>query len=77
MATVSILIPARRADYLGRALISAQRETFEDIEILVGDDTPDALLAPIAAAAGDSRVRYFRHRLLDARRNAQAFLNKA
>ncbi|MGA7782528.1 MAG: glycosyltransferase family A protein [Paraburkholderia sp.] len=57
MATVSILIPARRADYLGRALISAKRQTFEDIEILVGDDTPDALLAPIVAAAGDTRVR--------------------
>lgn len=77
MPTVSIPIPTRRADYPGRALISAQRQIFKDIEILVGDHTPDALLAPIVAVAGDSRVRYFRHGLLDARRNAQAFLNKA
>lgn len=69
--------PGAQSDYLGRALISAHRQTFEDIEILVGDDTPDALLAPIVAAAGDSRVRYYHHGLLDARRNAQAFLNKA
>ncbi|MGN6648884.1 glycosyltransferase family 2 protein [Trinickia sp.] len=58
MATVSILIPARRGDYLGRALTSAQRQTFEDIEIVVGDDTPDGALAPIVSALADPRVRY-------------------
>jgi glycosyltransferase involved in cell wall biosynthesis len=58
MVTVSILIPARKADYLDRALISAQRQTFDDLEIVVGDDTPDGALAPIVTALNDARIRY-------------------
>lgn len=77
MATVSILIPARRADYLGRALVSAQRQTFEDIEILVGDDTPDAVLEPIVNSFDDPRIRYFHHGFGHARRNAQALWARA
>jgi|GEM_PF-311602 len=72
MATVSILIPARRAEYLGRALLSAQRQTFNDIEILVGDDTPDGALQSIVSAIGDTRVRYFHHGFQDRRLNRQA-----
>ena len=77
MATVSILIPASKADYLGRALISAQRQTYSDIEILVGDDTPDGSLARVVEGLEDTRVRYFHHGLRDARRNAQALWDKA
>ncbi|WP_183085277.1 methyltransferase domain-containing protein [Trinickia fusca] len=77
MATVSILIPARKADYLGRALISAQQQTFGDIEILVGDDTHDAALAPIVSRIGDPRIRYFHHGFGDARRNAEALWSLA
>lgn len=61
MATVSILIPANNAQYLGRALISAQQQTFTDIEILVGDNTPAGSLEPVVRRTGDSRVRYLLH----------------
>ena len=77
MATVSILIPARKADYLGRALASAQRQTYEDIEILVGDDTPDAALASLVRELGDTRIRYFHHGFGDGRRNAEALWRAA
>ncbi|SEB03337.1 glycosyltransferase family 2 protein [Paraburkholderia sartisoli] len=61
MATVSILIPANNAQYLARALISAQQQTFADIEILVGDNTPGGNLEAIVRRVGDSRVQYFLH----------------
>lgn len=77
MAIVSILIPANRADYLGRALISAQQQTFDDIEILVGDDTHDAALQPIVSEIRDPRVRYLHHGYQDERRNALALWRAA
>jgi GT2 family glycosyltransferase len=77
MAIVSILVPARRADYLGRALISAQRQTFQDIEILVGDDTPDGALEPIVTGLDDPRIRYFHTGFQDERRNARALWRHA
>ena len=63
MAIVSILIPALKAEFLGRALVSAQHQTFDDIEIIVGDDTADAALAPIVHGIRDPRIRYVHHRL--------------
>ncbi len=72
MATVSILIPARRADYLGRALVSAQHQTFDDIEIVVGDDTPGGTLAPIVDALDDARIRYVHCGFNDKTRTALA-----
>lgn len=77
MAIVSILVPAHRADYLGRALASAQRQTFEDIEILVGDSTPDGALEALVARLGDPRIHYFQHAGLDDRRNARALWGRA
>lgn len=77
MAIVSILIPATRADYLDRALASAQRQTFDDIEILVGDDTPDAALRSVVERIGDPRIQYLHHGFQDARRNARALWRRA
>ena len=77
MATVSILIPAFRPEHLGRALLSAQRQTFEDIEILVGDDTVDGSLAQIVARTGDPRVRYFHHGFQGGRGNTQRLWEQA
>ena len=57
MPTVSILIPADQAEFLGRAILSAQRQTFEDIEILVGDDTPEGELREIVEHSGDPDFR--------------------
>ncbi len=72
MATVSILVPARRAEFLGRALLSAQRQTFADIEILVGDGTPDGELESLVSATADTRIRYVRHGFHDRRHSLQA-----
>lgn len=77
MATVSILIPAFNPDHLGRALMSAQRQTFEDIEILVGDDTADGSLAQIVSRTGDPRVRYLHSGFQGGRRNTQRLWEEA
>ncbi|QCP47743.1 methyltransferase domain-containing protein [Trinickia violacea] len=77
MPTVSILIPAYKADYLGRAILSAQRQTFEDIEILVGDDTPDAALQEVVSRFEDPRIRYFHHGFQNGTRNSQALWEHA
>lgn len=72
MPIVSILIPARSAEFIGRAILSAQRQTFEDIEILVGDDTPDGAIEEIVERFDDPRVRYFRQGQDDAVQSARA-----
>src|SRR5258708_5307193 len=77
MAPVSILIPAFKPDYLGRALISAQQQTFEDIEILVGDDTPDGALEEIVRRIDDPRIQYLHHGFGDGTRNAQQLWERA
>lgn len=77
MPTVSILIPAYKAEYLGRAILSAQRQTFEDIEILVGDDTPGGALGEIVQRFDDPRIKYFHHGFQKGTRNARALWEKA
>lgn len=77
MASVSILVPASRPDYLGRALLSAQSQTYTDIEILVGDDTAEGSLAEIVERFDDPRVRYFHHGFGDRRRNAAQLWERA
>jgi hypothetical protein len=77
MPTVSILIPAYKAEYLGRAILSAQRQTFEDVEILVGDDTPDGALREVVERFDDPRVRYFHHGFQKGTRNSRALWAKA
>ncbi|CAG4910291.1 hypothetical protein R69919_03776 [Paraburkholderia gardini] len=77
MATVSILIPAFKALFLGRALISAQQQTFEDVEILVGDDTPHGDLEALVRRVGDSRVQYFHHGFQNGSENARQLWRRA
>jgi Methyltransferase domain/Glycosyl transferase family 2/Glycosyltransferase like family len=77
MAIVSILISARKGEYLGRALMSAQRQTFDDLEIIVGDGTPDGSLRPIVDRRRDARVRYVHHGFGDAQRNARSLWAQA
>jgi hypothetical protein len=77
MPTVSILIPARSAEYIGRAILSAQRQTFDDIEILVGDATVDGALEAIIKRSDDSRVRYIRQEQGDAGHSARALWGHA
>lgn len=77
MATVSILIPAYKPDHLRQALLSAQHQTFGDIEILVGDDTADGSLAQIVGRLGDPRIQYFHHGFRDGTRNSQRLWERA
>lgn len=77
MPTVSILIPAYKAEYLGRAILSAQRQTFEDVEILVGDDTPGGALREVVERFDDPRIRYFHHGFQKGTRNSRALWEKA
>ncbi|CAN7154475.1 methyltransferase domain-containing protein [Trinickia sp. LjRoot230] len=77
MPTVSILIPAYKAEFLGRAILSALGQTFEDTEILVGDDTPNGSLREIVQRFDDPRVRYFHHGFQKGTRNARALWEKA
>jgi glycosyltransferase involved in cell wall biosynthesis len=77
MATVSILIPAYKPDYLEKAISSARAQTFTDIEILVGDDNVDGKLREIVESFDDSRIRYLHHGFRDGRRNSEALWHKA
>ncbi|CAG9229015.1 Glyco_trans_2-like domain-containing protein [Paraburkholderia caribensis] len=77
MATVSILIPAYKPQYLVRAIISAQHQTFTDIEILVGDDTPDGNLEGIVKGVSDARLHYFHHGFQKGTRNILALWERA
>jgi glycosyltransferase involved in cell wall biosynthesis len=77
MATVSILIPAYKADFLKHATASALGQTFQDIEILVGDDTPDARLSDLVNGIGDPRIQYFHHGFQKGTRNSRALWERA
>jgi hypothetical protein len=77
MATVSILIPAYKPDYLEKALSSARSQTFTDIEILVGDDNVDGRLRPIVESFGDPRIQYFHHGFRDGVLNSRGVFERA
>ncbi|MGN6669556.1 MAG: glycosyltransferase family 2 protein [Trinickia sp.] len=77
MALVSVLIPAYKADYLRQAISSAIGQTLQDIEILIGDDTPEAALAPVVESFDDPRIRYFHHGFQKGTRNFQALWRRA
>jgi glycosyltransferase involved in cell wall biosynthesis len=77
MATVSILIPAFKPDYLEKAIISALTQTFKDTEILVGDDTLDGRLREIVARFDDPRVKYIHHGMADGRINSRLLWERA
>ncbi|CAG9274072.1 glycosyltransferase [Paraburkholderia unamae] len=77
MPTVSILIPAFKPTYLARTLASACAQNYADIEILVGDDTPDASLREIVEGVNDPRIRYFHHGFQDGLRNQEELWARA
>jgi len=60
--TVSVLIPTfERVDFLGRAIDSALRQTFDDLEVIVVDDGPSEAIASFVRSHPDKRVRLVRH----------------
>ncbi|WP_181321945.1 glycosyltransferase family 2 protein [Trinickia symbiotica] len=77
MTTVSILIPAHRSEFLSEAIASALAQTFQDIEILVGDNTPNGALEHIVSAFGSPKLKYFHHGFDNGGQNAAALWDKA
>src|SRR4051812_26921870 len=66
---VSVIIPAFKPQHLVDAITSAREQTCADIEILVGDDTPDGRLETIVTSIEDARVSYHYHGFGDAELN--------
>ena len=58
---VSLLIPAYKATWFEECLRSACAQTYEPLEIVVCDDSPDEAIARITESIGDPRVRYERN----------------
>lgn len=77
MVTVSILIPAFKSTYLKKALDSAVAQTFDDVEILVGDDTPHGDLERITSQYNNPKIKYWHHGFQDGARNCKALWEKS
>lgn len=77
MTTVSILIPAHRAQFLDQAIASALAQTFDDIEILVGDNTPDGALKRVVQQFDSPKLKYFHHGFDTGAQNALALWERA
>ena len=77
MATVSILIPAHRTQFVAEAIASALAQTFADIEVLVGDNTPNGALEPIVRQFESPKLKYFHHGFDNGGDNARALWAKA
>ncbi|MEP7206042.1 MAG: glycosyltransferase [Casimicrobiaceae bacterium] len=58
---VSLLIPVQSARFFEPALASAVAQTYGNLEIVVGDDSPDGKVAAIVAQRGSRRVTYVRN----------------
>ncbi len=62
MPTVSVLIPAPRADFLEACIASVITQTYDDFELCVGDDIGDGsggdAVAAIVSKWDDPRIRY-------------------
>jgi len=60
---VSVLIPAFRATWFKQSLLSALSQTYQNIEILISDDSPNEDIQQIVKSEtqGNSRVTYIRN----------------
>lgn len=77
MTTVSILIPAHRPEFIREAIVSALAQTFQDIEILVGDNTLDGALEQIVRELDSPKLKYFHHGFDNGAQNVIALWEKA
>ncbi len=59
--TISILIPALRPDWLDTAIASALAQTWQDFELLIGDDSSDDRIGSVVRKWDDARIRYVRN----------------
>lgn len=59
---VSAIIPTHnRSALLGRAILSAQRQTHQNLEIIVVDDASNDNTENVVCGFSDSRIRYVKH----------------
>jgi glycosyltransferase involved in cell wall biosynthesis len=58
LVSVVIAVYRCRPEYLIKALESAVSQTWEDLEIIVSDDSPDASRRELVSSLGDPRIRY-------------------
>ncbi|HVI34556.1 glycosyltransferase family 2 protein [Phenylobacterium sp.] len=58
--TVSVLIPAYRAKYVGQAIASVLAQGYEDFELLVNDDSIGDEVKAVVERFADPRIRYSR-----------------
>jgi SAM-dependent methyltransferase len=72
-----VIIPAFKPQHLLEAINSAREQTCADVEILVGDDTPDARLESIVTGVDDPRVSYHQHGFGDAELNLRSLWERS
>lgn len=77
VATVSILIPAHRTEFVAEAISCALAQTFQDIEILIGDNTSNGALERIVRQFESPKLKYFHHGFDNGGDNARALWAKA
>ena len=76
-ALVSVVVPAYKATWLGKALQSVQAQTYRPLEVVVCDDSTDDRVQAVVdafAATADVPVHYSRNpaRLWEVRSTARA-----
>ena len=63
MASVTVVVPTyERADLIGEAVSSALAQTYDDLIVLVGDNSESDDTEELLAAIDDPRLRYHRNR---------------
>lgn len=59
---VSILLPAYRFTFFEQALISALRQTYKNIEVIVCDDSQERHIEELVYRQNDTRMRYIKNK---------------
>jgi glycosyltransferase involved in cell wall biosynthesis len=62
LVTIVIAAYESQPEYLSAALESAVRQTWHEVEIMVGDDSPDQTLREVVASFNDPRIIYRHNR---------------
>ncbi len=75
---VSLLIPVYNPRFFAAAFSSATAQTYRNVEIVVGDDSPGGEIRSIVQSAHDARTRYIRNPVrLGFHRNFEMLLAQA
>jgi glycosyltransferase involved in cell wall biosynthesis len=61
MPSVSIIIPAFRSRWLGQCIGSAIAQSFDDFELIIGDDSVDESVRNVVEQYSDRRLKYYKN----------------